>query len=211
MEAAVRPLFRKLMVCGLFVGVLIPAPCRAGLSAASQSPLQVVRNSNQSILDIYAERETINQAAEDEIFRIIDEVTDFEAIAEAVAERFCGKLTAEQCREFKDVFIELLQVSSVRKLGRYRADSFDYLGESRDEGQAVVDTVAHFEEEQLSLVYHLALDEGKWRIVNYVVDDVDTIRNYRKQFKRLFAKKNFEEVVQRLRDRIASYEQEAAQ
>jgi len=183
--------------------------CCTGTAFAADAPLEVVRSSNQSVLDIYDSRETIDQAAEDEISRIIDGVTDFEAMASAAAERSCGDLTGEQCREFKDVFIELLRVSSVKKLGRYRAESFDYLGERRDEGQAVVETSARFGEDTVSLVYYLTLGEGKWRITNYVVDDVDTVRNYRKQFKRLFRTKSYDEVVQRLRDRIASYEQEA--
>jgi ABC-type transporter MlaC component len=183
--------------------------CLASPAGAQEVPLDVVRNSNQAILDIYAGQEKIDQAAEDEIFRIIDSVTDFGIMADA--DRFCPKLSAEECREFKDVFIELLRTSSVKKLGRYRADSFDYVGERKDGEEAVVDTVAHFENERLSLVYYLALSEEQWRIVNYVVDDVDTIRNYRKQFKRLFAKRSYAEVVQRLRDRIASYGQGAAQ
>jgi hypothetical protein len=45
-------------------------------------------------------------------------------------------------------------------------------------------------------------------IVNYVVDDIDTIRNYKKQFMRLFAKKTFDQVMERLRKKIADYEKE---
>jgi ABC-type transporter MlaC component len=101
--------------------------CPASPAGAQEIPLDVVRDSNQAVLEIYAGREKIDQAAEEEIFRIIDGVTNFEAMADAVADRFCPKLTGEQCREFKDVFIELLRTSSVKKLGRYRAESFDYV------------------------------------------------------------------------------------
>lgn len=184
--------------------------CCAGAAPAADSPLDTVRNSNQAVLDIYDSRETIDQAAEDEIFSVIEGVTDFESMAGAAAGRSCTDLTEDQCREFKDVFIELLRVSSVKKLGRYRAESFDYLGERRDNEQAVVETTARFGEDDISLVYYLTLGEGKWRITNYVVDDVDTVRNYRKQFKRLFRTKSYDEVVQRLRDRIISYEQESS-
>ena len=200
--------FMNARIMGLLTAAAIL--CCAGAASAADSPLETVRKSNQSVLDIYDSRETIDQAAEDEIFRVIDGVTDFEAMASAAAERSCGDLTGEQCREFKDVFIELLRVSSVKKLGRYRAESFDYLGERKDDGQAVVETTARFGEDDISLVYYLTLGEGQWRITNYVVDDVDTVRNYRKQFKRLFRTKSYDEVVRRLRDRIASYGQEAS-
>ena len=195
----------------LWVGIILAVLCsNVPPGWAGESPLEVIRKSNQAILDIYASAEEIDAAAEEEIFRIVDGVTDFEIISGAVTDRFCDSLEPEQCKEFNEVFVELLRSSSVKKLGRYRADSFDYLGEETGEGEAVVETAAHFNEEKLALVYHLALSEGEWRIVNYIVDDVDTIRNYRKQFTRLFAKKSFEAVMQRLRDRIAAYEQEAS-
>jgi len=177
---------------------------------AGEAPLEVIRGSNEAILSIYAGAEKIDAAKEAEIFAIIDGVTDFETIATAVTERFCRDLSAGQCREFREVFIELLRVSSVKKLGRYRADRFDYLGEEVGAEEAVVSTVAHYKDERISLVYSLSRSGGGWRIVNYIVDDVDTVRNYRKQFKRLFAEKSFGEVIQRLRDRIAAYRQEAS-
>jgi hypothetical protein len=45
-------------------------------------------------------------------------------------------------------------------------------------------------------------------IVNYVVDDIDTVRNYKKQFMRLFARNTFDRVMERLRKKIAAYETE---
>ena len=170
--------------------------------------METVRRSNEAVLAIYASGSAVDEAKEREIFRIIDGVTDFDGIASEVTGRFCRDLTEAQCREFGQVFIELLRTSSVKKLGRYRADRFDYLGEQNEGGEAVVETVAHFDEEEVSLVYHLALSGGEWRIVNYVVDGVDTVRNYQKQFTRLFSKEDYVAVVQRLRDRIARYGEE---
>ena len=47
-----------------------------------------------------------------------------------------------------------------------------------------------------------------WVIVNYVVDDVDTVRNYRKQFTQLLAMKTFEQVMSQLEKKISSLEKE---
>lgn len=195
--------------CIRTVGLTLAALSCLCLSARAENrPLETVRNSNQAVLDIYASEERIGEAAEEKILSIIDGVTDFDGIAGSVTSRFCRKLTEDQCRLFNDVFVRLLRTSSIKKLGRYRADSFDYLEEEIDGGSAVVRTVAHYKDDQVSLDYTLALSDGHWRIVNYVVDDVDTIRNYRKQFKRLFARKSFEQVIERLEDRIASYDRE---
>ena len=167
-----------------------------------------MKNSNSRVLEIYAGHSEIDADRERKILEIIDGVTDFRAIAGSVTSSFCMTLPEDQCRKFNEVFIRLLRVSSIKKLGRYRAESFDYLGEEIEGEKAVVRTVAHYREEQVTLDYTLALSNGSWLIVNYVVDDVDTIRNYRKQFKRLFSKMSFDEVMEKLEKRIASYEQE---
>jgi phospholipid transport system substrate-binding protein len=178
--------------------------------SADGAPLKVVRESNESVLGIYRTVEKIDAAAEEKILAIIDSVTDYESLAGKATDRSCRDLSEEECREFRKVFIELLRISAVKKLGRYRADRFSYLGEELSGDEAVVETVAYFGEDEVSLEYHLDRSGGEWRIVNYVVDDIDTIRNYKKQFNRLFAKKSLEEVLQRLRDRIAQYRQEGS-
>lgn len=176
--------------------------------AAAATPREVLEQSNNQVLAIYASSERIDAETESEIYRIIDGVTDYESIAGEVTSRFCQDLTEEECQRFKEVFIRLLRISSIKKLGRYRADSFDYLDEEIDGDKAVVRTVAYYNDEKVALDYVLESRKGMWRIVNYIVDDVDTIRNYRKQFRRLFAKKSYEQVIERLEERIASYERE---
>jgi ABC-type transporter MlaC component len=178
------------------------------LSAGAETALETVKASNEKVLEIYALHETIDSDSSAAIYEAIDGVTDFEGIASSVTSRFCRKLTEEQCRLFGDVFVRLLRASSTKKLGRYRADRFEYHGEEREGELAVVRTTAYFGEDNVSLDYFLDKRDGRWVIVNYVVDDVDTIRNYRKQFTRLFSKKSFEQVIERLEERIASYEQE---
>ena len=189
-------------------GVLALAVLLLPLTAGAESPLETVKASNKKILEIYALHETIDAEVSASIYAAIDEVTDFESIASSVTSKFCRKLSSEQCRLFGDVFVRLLRTSSTRKLGRYRADRFEYHGEEREGEAAVVRTTAHFGDDHVTLDYSLEKKDGRWVIVNYVVDDVDTIRNYRKQFTRLFSKKSFEQVIERLERKIASYDQE---
>lgn len=195
-----RLTFRSVAV---FLAVLLPS-----VTAAAESALETVKASNEKVLEIYALQETIDEERAAAIYETIDGVTDFESIASSVTSKFCVKLTEEQCRLFDDVFVRLLRTSSTKKLGRYRADRFEYLGEEEKGESVVVRTTAHFGDEEVSLDYSLEKREGGWVIVNYVVDGVDTIRNYRKQFTRLFSKKSFEQVIERLEKRIASYEEE---
>lgn len=174
--------------------------------ASAATPLEVVRRSNEAVLRILAARPVVDAATEGALLEAIDAVTDFERLTASVVEPFCGRLAAGQCEDLKATFERLLRVSSIKKLGRYRADGFEYLGESTDGGAALVRTVAAYGQERVPLDYQLARRGDGWVIVNYVVDGIDTARSYRKQFTTLFGRETFEGVLARLKRKIAEHE-----
>lgn len=191
----------------LFGGALFLCLCFTGPAAAA-TPLEVVKSTNDAVLSIYSKQRKVDAAVEKEIFAIIDPVTDYQALAGGAIDPFCPKLTPAQCTTFKEVFTRLLRISSIKKLGRARAGRFEYGGEQITGESAVVRSFAFFNDEKVPLDYHMARRGDTWAIVNYVVDDVDTVRNYRKQFKQLLAKKTFEQVMDQLERKIAALEAE---
>jgi phospholipid transport system substrate-binding protein len=177
-------------------------------AASAATPLEVVKSTNDAVLAIYGKHRVVDAAVEQEIFVVIDAVTDYQALAGDAIDPLCPQLTAAQCTSFKEIFTRLLRVSSVKKLGRARAGRFEYRGEQVTGGSAVVRSTAFFNEESVPLDYHMARRGDSWVIVNYVVDDVDTVKNYRKQFRSLLAKKTFAQVMEQLEKKIASLEAE---
>jgi phospholipid transport system substrate-binding protein len=177
-------------------------------ATAIPAPLEVVRTSNEAVLAIFRKHPTVDAAVEKELFAVIDAVTDYEALAAAAVDSFCVKLAAAQCATFKQTFTRLLRISSIKKLGRYRADRFEYGGEEVAGAAATVRTVAVFKEERIPLDYRMARREQGWVIVNYVVDEVDTVFNYRKQFTQLLARGTFDQLIARLESKIAALEAE---
>lgn len=192
-----RPLAGALLLC-----------CLAAPRVLAATPLEVIKGTNEAVLAIYKKHKTVDAAAEQEVFAAIDAVTDYEALAAGAIDALCPKLTAGQCSTFKETFTRLLRISSVKKLGRARAGRFEYDGEQVKGESAVVRSFAYFNDEKVPLDYQMARRGDSWVIVNYVVDDVDTVRNYRKQFTQLLAKKTFDQVIAQLERKIASLEKE---
>lgn len=182
--------------------------CLTAQGAAAATPLEVVKTSNEAVLAIFRKNPVVDAAVEKELFKVIDGVTDYAALSGAAVDPFCAKLTAAQCATFKDTFTRLLRISSIRKLGRYRADRFEYGGEELTGEEALVRTFAIYKDDKFQLDYHMARRGGDWVIVNYVVDGIDTIRNYRKQFTQMLAKETFDLVIARLERKIAALEAE---
>jgi ABC-type transporter MlaC component len=171
-----------------------------------QSALEVIRASNDQVQLILEKKEIIDQETEAKLLAIINEVTDFSSISFRVIERFCENLTPIQCEYFDRIFQRLLRVSSIKKMGRYRAERFVYLGEEIIGDRAIVKTLAYYEDDEVHLNYLLERVDGQWLVHNYVVDDVNTIRNYTKQFIRLFARNTYDTIIRRLEKKIEEYE-----
>lgn len=202
--------------CSRLLAAAGPARCAAvavlvligAQGAAAATPLAVVKTSNEAVLAIFRTSPVVDAAVEKELFKVIDGVTDYGALSAGAVEPFCPKLTAAQCATFKDTFTRLLRISSIKKLGRYRADSFEYGGEEIAGDTAVVRTFANYKNDKVPLDYQMGRRGADWVIVNYVVDGIDTIRNYRKQFTQLLAKETFEQVIARLERKIKALEAE---
>jgi phospholipid transport system substrate-binding protein len=180
----------------------------SGIPLTAQTPIDVVKQSNQKILEIYETHAEIDANTEKQIIQIIKSVTDFEEISKKTIERFCLDMSPQECEELDRTFRTLLQISSIKKLGRYRADRFDYLDERIVGSQAVVKTIAYYQDDKMELDYHLKKNDGTWLIVNYVADGVDTIRNYRKQFMRILKRESYPQLITRLKKKINEYRKE---
>jgi len=188
----------------VFGGVV--CACLAASSAWAATPLEIVKGMNDEVLAIYGRQREVTAAVEREVFAVIDPVTDYEALASGAIDPLCPKLTAPQCATFKETFTRLLRVSSIKKLGRARAGRFEYAGEQVTGESAVVRSYAYFNEEKVPLEYQMARRGDTWIIVNYVVDEIDTVRNYRKQFTKHLEKKTFEQLIEQLEKKIVSLE-----
>lgn len=178
-----------------------------GQAAEDESPLVIIQESNEAIHAILADNPVLEGEAEAAVYELMDAVTDFRRMADAAIDDLCAEGT-EKCDEWKQVFGDLLRIRSIKGLGRYRADRFDYLSEEIDGETAVVNTLAYFEDDEVTLDYELAATDSGWVIVNYIVDDVDTVRSYNRRFQRLLRAETVDDIIQRLRESIAEHESE---
>lgn len=200
----------RLRSISLWALVISMAATAAGQGAELASPMEIVRESNEAISAILDEYDPLGPEGEELVNEIMDGVTDFNTMSAAAIDDVCsdGQVAVEKCGEWKTVFGDLLRIRSVKGVGRYRADRFDYLNEEIDGERAVVNTLAYYEDEEVTLEYELESRGDSWMIVNYVLDDVDTVRSYNRRFSRLLEDNTVDEIIQRLRDRIQEFREE---
>lgn len=173
----------------------------------TDTPMGAVQWSNDAVLEILDEQDPLGPDGESRIYEIMDQVTDFDMMSSTAIGDLC-EVGEDKCTEWRAVFSDLLRIRSIKGVGRYRAERFEYINEEIDGDAAVVFCLAYYEGEDLTLDYELEHVDGKWFIVNYVIDDVDTARSYRRRFTRLLRNETIDDIIQRLRKRIVELEQE---
>ena len=187
----------------IFIAVLLCVPVTVTAAQTKKSPLQLIKVTNDQA--IYAQSHLTGEEQKNQLFNIMDSVTDWPQLAGNATEKICQSADVKACSRLQSVFSELLRYTAIKKLGRYKADSFDYTGEVITADEATVRTIAHYDDEDIPLHYQLQKKEDGWKVVNYVVDDIDTVKNYQRQFKILLKKGTVEDIIIRLQKRVDSF------
>ncbi len=173
---------------------------------SSQSPLQMVKKSNQGILNIFIFNKTIDKETESQILKIIKNSINIPVISSRIIHKFCKKMVRPQCERLDKVFQKFLYISILKNLRKHHAVHFKYLKEKIEQEKAIVTAVGYYKSETADIEYHLEIFGKRWFIINSIVDDVDMIGNYQKQFDKLFLRYSPEKIISRFLKKISQYE-----
>jgi len=187
------------MMSNTFLGTLVSLlACTTFLRALPVGPTDMIRTSNEAMLKVLEDHPGDDQA----IFQVLDRYTDFAVLSHQATAVLKDRMTPDQLSKLDHRFQELLRLSSIRKAGRYRATSFTYVREDIQGQDATVETLARYKEDEVTLSYQVRRRNDSWIIVNYIVDGVDTARNYQKQFLSLLNKKGAEGLISQIEKKV---------
>jgi len=168
---------------------------------AAETPTDLIKNGNKKIAE--AVSSTKNQAQlTEKISNILADITNFNTLSNNVTSSFCKNLNADQCKQFNSTFIDLIKTSTASKLSKYKSEKINYDKEEIKGNKATVKTTLVSKDKQVRIDYQLEKVGSKWQIVNYIVEDIDTVDNYKKQFVRMFKKDSFEKIINSLKQKI---------
>lgn len=193
---------KKLNFKYIAVSLVLILTCLNGTNA--QTPTEVIKKANTKISDIQKNSKSAKQA-EPVITKILEEYTSYSAIADNVKSAICPEVKPEKCKEFGEVFAELIKVSYTKKLANYRYNETEYSGEPINSNKAIVRTKVKIKDKTVKIDYELEKINKKWVIVNYIIDDVNTCENYKKQFKRMIKKDSIDSIIQNLKKKTEEF------
>ena len=187
---------------------------QASIANAISPPLQTIQTAVERVVEVLSATENQGEAQRQkrlaEVGTIIRPLFDRQEVAKRTLGFHWKDRTEQQREEFINIFTQLVEISYGetfdKQAQRYLDQAkFEFDKETIDGRFAVVETsiVLTSAKQSFSIDYRFHQVENQWLIYDVVVERVSMIRNFRTQFYRIIAKHSYEELVTRLRQKVA--------
>ena len=147
----------------------------------------------------------------DKIWGVVETTFDFTEVSRRALARNWKSFSAEEQREFADVFAKMLGNIYVERIQSGFADQrVEFADEILHDTRplAIVKTFIVTDKNKIPVDYSLKKKNDQWRVYDVKVEGVSLIKNYRTQFNDILRKEKPAQLIERLKTKVA--EQEAA-
>ena len=187
----------------LIVGFIPPV-------AAEQSPRDVVQSTSDQVLAVLAEKDLSKEARRDKVRTIVLRSVDFETLSRLVLARNWTKFSPAQQQEFMQSFQEHLAATYGRRLDDYRNEKVEMVGDRQEpNGDWTVRTkiLRGGGSDDISVDYRLRQSNGEWKVIDFIVEEISMVANFRSQFQDIVASGGPEKLLKLLKEKTAAGEE----
>ena len=177
----------------------------SSVSFAQDGPTAQVKATVDRVLDILKDpalKGPDKEAARGKLLRqVIDARFDFSEMAKRSLGPHWRPRTAQERKEFVDIFADLLERSYRQQIERYTDQEIVYTQEEIDDKYGVVSTEIADKREKLEIPvdYRVIRQNDQWKVYDVVIDGISLVSNYRSQFNSIIQKSSYEGLVQKMR------------
>lgn len=129
---------------------------------------------------------------------IVTQAVDLEGMAKAALGKTWDETSPAKRKKFLDAFVGRFRKATGEQLDQYRSTQIKYYPEKKDGDEVIVPSDVTVKGEPTHIEYRMREQNGSWRIVDIVVDDVSTVDNYRSSFNRIVKKEGMDGLITRL-------------
>lgn len=179
------------------------------VSAWANTPTQLLRMAIQDVIRILEDPTLKPEAKAPErqarVRAAVSGLFDFPEIARRALGRHWRPLTESEREEFVRLFHAFLEHTYLPKIALYQGEQVRFLSESVNRDRATVRTVLITPRGQdISVTYRLGRHAGRWLVFDMIVEGVSLTANYRAQFNQIILRASFQELVRRIKRKLAA-------
>jgi phospholipid transport system substrate-binding protein len=133
----------------------------------------------------------------------VGERFDFTEMAKRSLARHWAKRSAAEQKEFVQTFSALVENSYASNIEGYTDEKVVYTGESLDGNYAEVKTKIVTAKNEIPIDYRLLKVNAEWMVYDVVIEGVSLVNNYRTQFNKIIGQSSYEDLVQKMKAKLA--------
>lgn len=177
---------------------------------AASEPKAVVQKTSDDILAVLADKSLSSQARRDKVEQIVLESVDFPTLCKLVLARNWTKFSPEQQKAFQDEFQRHLAQTYGRRLDDYRNEQVEITGDRKESnGDWTVKSkiLRGSTGTNIDVDYRLRETGGQWKIIDFIIEQVSLVANFRSQFQDIVANGGPDRLLTLLREKTAKGEE----
>jgi phospholipid transport system substrate-binding protein len=204
-EGFMMPKYLLQIIAILFLIFTLTIPARA------DGPMERIKETTDKIIAILSDPDLkAPDKAEEKrrrLRQVVDERFDWEEFSRRTLGKHWRKRTEEEKREFIPLFGKLVERTYMDKVEDYSGEKVVYVSERTKAKYGLVKAkVMTNDRREIDVDYRLKNKRSDWYVYDVVVVGVSLVKSYRVQFNDIIMQSSYEELVKRLKDKLAAEE-----
>ncbi len=180
----------------------------ATAGAAAPGPRDVVQQLGDEVLAVLKDKSISNDQKRERILDISRHGVDFDTLSRLVLARNWSRFTPEEQKQFEEEFRRHLAVTYGNAVDNYRNENMVITGDREEaRGDWTVKTKIPRGGDDILVDYRLRKDQnGEWKIIDFIVEGVSLVSNFRSQFQDLLSSNSPKQLIALLHEKNAKGE-----
>ena len=196
--------FHSMTIAMLLLFLSLPA------AASGTDPgAKVVEKLHAELVDVMKQAHALGYKGRyQRLAPVVTSSYDFPFISKVVVGRYWSEFSLEQKEQFVNTFTKLSIATYANQFAGYSGEHFKTISaEDSTRGRLLIKTVLiKANGEKVELDYMLHQKEHQWQIINVIAQGVSDLSLKRAQYTSYLRKNGFDGLLQKIKDKIKSYE-----
>jgi len=171
-------------------------------------PTEKIKQTTDKILSITADPALKDSSKTEERRRqirlAVDERFDWEEMARRSLARYWAQRTDQEKKEFVRLYADLRERTYMSKVESYSGEKVRYEGETMDRDYATVKVKIITQKNiDIPVEYRLKKVGNDWLVYDVSIEGVSLVNNYRTQFNSIITQSSYQNLVKKLKEKIA--------
>ncbi len=190
----------RLALGAALLGAAVPGP-----TLAADPPRAVIEKLTSAVLKVLGNKSLATAEKRRQVEELVYAAVDFNALSRLTLAQNWSRFSPEQQAEFIREFKRHLALTYGDKVENYRNERVAVEGEQEEaRGDRTVRTkVLRGGPDDIEIDYRLRQVNGEWKVIDFIIEHVSLVANYRSQFQDILAGGPPEKLLALLREKNA--------